>query len=248
LRGIKNIGGLNIMNIIKKDDAKIALAKFVGNNFEFEKINGAIERLASVENLTTEDKKQAVSAIEEWEKLTIKRIDSKKDELQAIVNLINNKQIANWEFEKKREQLEKLATIAGAQKLFEKTDAAIKKYEEKREEEPEKYEFDDEISRNENLLKQQDSEKKMVIYSIEKKKLEKIYLNASKELMKTVAKNESIKSSVLAAESFIRDADKLSRICRDKSALAKINVLVSNKELKESLKEMMNFSIENETF
>ena len=140
------------MELVKKDDAIIALSKFVGNNFEFEKINGAIERLANVENLTAEDKKQAVSAIEEWEKITIKRIDSKKDELQAIVTLIGNKQIASWEFERKREQLEKLAIIAGAQKLFEKTDAAIKKYEEKREEEPEKYEFDDEVSSNENLL------------------------------------------------------------------------------------------------
>ena len=236
------------MNIIKKDDAKIALAKFVGNNFEFEKINGAIERLASVENLTAEDKKQAMIAIEEWEKLTIKRIESKKEELQTVVNLINSTQVEAWQFESKKEKIEKLAIIVGAEETFKKIEAAINRLIEKKEDQPEKYTFDDELSRNENLLKQQESEKEILVFEIEKRKLEKEYLNLTKELMKAIKKDKSIKESALAAESFIRDTSKLSRICRDKSALAKINVLVSNKELKESLKEMMNFSIENETF
>ena len=236
------------MNIIKKDDAKIALAKFVGNNFEFEKINGAIERLASVENLTAEDKKQAMIAIEEWEKLTIKRIESKKEELQNVVNLINSTQVEAWQFESKKEKIEKLAIIVGAEETFKKIEAAINRLIEKKEDQPEKYTFDDELSRNENLLKQQESEKEILVFEIEKRKLEKEYLNLTKELMKAIKKDKSIKESALAAESFIRDTSKLSRICRDKSALAKINVLVSNKELKESLKEMMNFSIENETF
>ena len=236
------------MNIIKKDDAKIALAKFVGNNFEFEKINGAIERLASVENLTAEDKKQAMIAIEEWEKLTIKRIESKKEELQTVMNLINYTQVEAWQFESRKEKIEKLAIIVGVEETFKKIEAAINRLIEKKEDQPEKYTFDDELSRNENLLKQQESEKEILVFEIEKRKLEKEYLNLTKELMKAIKKDKSIKESVLAAESFIRDASKLSRICRDKSALAKINVLVSNKELKESLKEMMNFSIENETF
>ena len=236
------------MELVKRDEVKIALSRFVGNNFQFEKINGAIEKLATVENLSTDDKKQAVLAIEEWEKITTKRIDSKKEELQTVVNLINSTQVEAWQFESKKEKIEKLAIIAGTEETFKKIEAAINKLIEKKEDQPEKYIFDDELSRNENLLKQQESEKEIVVFEIEKRKLEKEYLRLTKELMKVIKKNASIKESALAAERFILDANKLSRICRDKSALAKINVLVSNKELKESLKEMMNFSMENEVF
>ena len=198
--------------------------------------------------MSTDDKKQAVLAIEEWEKITTKRIDSKKEELQTVVNLINSTQIEVWQFESKKEKLEKLAIIAGAEATFKKIEDAVNKIIEKKEDQPEKYVFDDELSRNENLLKQQESEKEIVVFEIEMRKLEKEYLRLTKELMKIIKKNASIKESTLAAEKFILDASKLSRICRDKSALAKINVLVSNKELKESLREMMNFSMENEAF
>lgn len=236
------------MELVKRDEVKIALSRFVGNNFDFEKVNGAIEKLAMVENLSTDDKKQAVLAIEEWEKITTKRIDSKKEELQTVVNLINSTQVEAWQFESKKEKLGKLAIIAGAEATFKKIEDAVNKIIEKKEDQPEKYVFDDEFSRNENLLKQQESEKEIVVFEIEMRKLEKEYLRLTKELMKIIKKNASIKESTLAAEKFILDASKLSRICRDKSALAKINVLVSNKELKESLREMMNFSMENEAF
>ena len=59
--------------VAKKEEASKALVAFTGNNFQFEKINKAIEKLGTVENLTKEEKENGVELVAEWNKLTIKR-------------------------------------------------------------------------------------------------------------------------------------------------------------------------------
>ena len=71
------------MLVAKKEEASKALVAFTGNNFQFEKINKAIEKLGTVDNLTKEEKKEHIKKVTKSDIITF----AKKLKLNVVYAL-----------------------------------------------------------------------------------------------------------------------------------------------------------------
>lgn len=235
------------MNIIKKEEATKALVAFTGKSFEFEKINAAIEKLGTAKDLTKEEKQNGVELLEEWNKLTIKRIREKEADLSTLISCLDMSPRMIG-FAHKKENLEKFAAICNLSNTFhilEDLEEAILEKEKKR---PEPYEFDDDLTKNENLLRNQDRMREQVIFEQELKRMKRHFELELKGFLQKINDNTEIKKAIKAAKEFLRNSEKLENQCRDKAAAAKLNIMISNEELKAALKEMLDFSMNEETF
>lgn len=235
------------MLVAKKEEASKALVAFTGNNFQFEKINKAIEKLGTVENLTKEEKENGVELVAEWNKLTIKRIEAKTRDL---ANLLATLEIAGnyFQFEKIKEELEKFALISNLSNQYHILEDLHETIEKKQQNKPLDYEFDDDLTRNENLLKQQEQIKERIIFDQQHKRSVKHFEKEFRDFLKKINDEKEIQAAIKQAKTFLRNSEKFVNQCKDKAAAAKLNIMISNKELKSALKEMLDFSMEAETF
>ena len=219
------------MLVAKKEEASKALVAFTGNNFQFEKINKAIEKLGTVENLTKEEKESGVELVAEWNKL-------------ATLEISGN----YFQFEKIKEELEKFALISNLSNQYHILEDLYETIEKKQQNKPLDYEFDDDLTRNENLLKQQEQIKERIIFDQQHKRSVKHFEKEFRDFLKKINNEKEIQAAIKQAKTFLRNSEKFVNQCKDKAAAAKLNIMISNKELKSALKEMLDFSTETETF
>ena len=95
----------------------------------------------------------------------------------------------------------------------------------------------------EQLTKKSEYELQREIFNTTKLKLEREACNALKKFKEELNKKPEIKEFIARLNKYKRNVSKFRNECSEKSQLAKINVSISSTEVKESLKDLLQFSI-----
>lgn len=235
----------NVIVLAVAGNSVAALTHDLFKDIDFSGISTAIENIgAHNQNMTIEEKEMATSIVTQWQKDVIVRLREKGTEFSNFVSFIEHTsthgRISGQDlFDEIGEELaDKTNTVTQYDKLIAALDELEKHYQ-TRPIEP--------IEREDRTYKEKLEEEKK--YSLEKaqynlketKLVREVYL-AEFEWKKLVKQNKEVKELLKKSKRFNKDIGKFTQMCEDKAQLAKLNIAVSNKGVRDSLRELLNFN------
>lgn len=215
----------------------------VFQNVDFNTLNNSITALATYNGtLSDKDKEFAVETISTWERSVVTKLNVKKEEAQGLLYSLDasNPSISSCFPEEDFEAL-----IAAT-----KTDALYQIYLDKIEQlkylkstSPETPMVDLTTTLEQQLIDRRDYQFECQKNCIAINKAEREAANAMKALKVEMNKNDDIKELITRVKKYQRNVSKFKNECAEKSQLAKISVTISSMEIRQALKELLNFSV-----
>ena len=215
----------------------------------FDQLNTVIEKLGqSRQDLTPEDKKFALSAIETWEESVIKKLNFKSKEAEDLLKCLEINTSYNYlechgkEMADNETFLQIIEAIDAKKEFNDYMDAVRIAYAYK----------NSRPIRNEDELGTtiEQSIENAAAYQAEYSKYD--VTNASNDakvkkaanaLRQRFANDDRVQELTMRLRRFRTNVDKFSIECTEKSQMAKLNVTINNDDVREAIQELLNFTI-----
>lgn len=210
----------------------------------FEQLNKAISKLASSKaTLSPEEKKFAIDLIDDWDTSVITAIDDKISEGNQILYSFNPN-YHNCELDE--EILSNLTKQLGSKytNMYKKYATAKNELFDLQQNAP-KYDQDRDLDETagEYIDRRTSEEAEFAKYDLKLAKARKKVDWALYELKKTLNETPEVQEIIKRIKTFQKKSKSFKTACNDKSRLAKINVTISDENIREALKEIINFAI-----
>lgn len=217
----------------------------VFKDIDFSALNKTITALgSSSKQLDEKEKKVAIEAINTWEGSVIERIQEKKYEASQFLNTLNTESNTMCSYGTQDEEFEHLVNAVGLQALYEDYLNRVDAIEMHKTEAPEYPEIDElNMTLKDQLIIKKDYELASVIYNKEHDKLKRDAYNAMHKLKVELNKDERVQELVKRLRKYEKNTSTFINQCKEKSQLAKISVSITSESVRDSLKELLNFSI-----
>lgn len=212
-------------------------------NVDFQGLSAAITRLAEHNGeLSDFEKSSALSIIDDWERGIISELRNKDKEYNAFVRCFSNQE--TYYFDSISEDLlEKIALTTETKELYDKYRDLVEYRTEFLITKPKR-------PQQSMSMTFEDYHKSLAQYQLEEanwgfasRKINDDINNTQRKWVETVSKHDYMKEALRVARSFKRNANKYIKLAEEKSRLAKLNVTISNSDIRESLKELLDFTI-----
>lgn len=237
----------NKKEVGKKFELALGTALFETKGFE--EINQTIENLGNhTGTLTDKEKEFAVQIVGSWERNVLEEVQEKKTEIEAFIQLFKGERGRDYYIKDRvvdliEEYGEELAEKTNTVPLFEAYLEARKELKQE-----EKFDIDEPIiNETMSVIEEKSSimnyELEVTKHKIVVKKLRNTMYKAEREWLEVLEKNPLVASMLEEARRAKRKLAKMDRECKKKSDLAKLNITISNEEMRKTLKELMKFSI-----
>jgi hypothetical protein len=222
----------------------------VFGDIDFSKLNSVIEALAGKgEKLSMEEKKSALEIIDSWEEDIINSLRIREQEMKQFLNYFDIDKYNQWYHDSSKRVLsfEQEATLAEkteTKEYFEKLCTAKAALDLLKKEAPEELEptsLDQTVE--DRLQKEADFKLQKAKYQINLDQAKRKCRNAEKVWLSAMNQNSYIKDILFKAKSYQRNLQKFTQECSNKSNLAKLNITINSAEVRDSLKELLNFKI-----
>jgi hypothetical protein len=213
-------------------------------DIDFSGIAQAIENIGNHSgSLTVEEKEYATDIVKQWESDVISRLNDKAHEMQVFLNFFEparNGYLSNEDlFEEVGEELAKRTNTKN------EYDAVVRIYKELRDlydNRPEQPNFDENTTRKEQVEKEKAYEKEMAIYNMKVKHKERELYLADKKWKELLKQDKNVDELLKRARKFTKNLSKFKSMCHDKAQVAKLNIMVSQTNVRQALRELLNFS------
>lgn len=210
----------------------------------FDNLNKAITKLASSNaTLTPDEKKFAIDLIDDWDHSVIQAIDDKINEGQQLLYTFNPNHV---HFELDDELCESLTKQLGTKftklykdylktknELFELQNTAPKQDRTR----------DINETAGAYIDRSAKEEAEYAKYQLKIAKARKAVEWAQYDFKKALSETPEIQEIIRRIKSFQKKSKSFKTACNDKSRLAKINVTISDENVREALKEIIDFKI-----
>jgi ribosomal protein L17 len=225
----------------KQNTAIAIVGKGLFNDIDFASLNKAIDSLGGAsKTLTSEEKTAGTDIIHEWEDTVIRRLRNKNTEMRNIVYFFSAGNLNMNIFDKN--QLAALAVQTETDDMYQ----VILDYDEEiadlNAERPERPDHDLNLSELQNLLNGKEYEMAMLKFTKRVGAIELKRNKAIKEWKKALIKDDSVKEMVAKASEYDKSLDTAINQCKEKSQIARLNVMIGNDDVRASLRELLNFS------
>lgn len=213
-------------------------------DIDFSGIAQAIDNIGNHSGaLTIEEKEHAKEIVNQWEHDVIKRLHDKSYEMRRFLEFFEPSEggvISNRDmFEEIGEELAKRTNTT---QEYQEVVKVWKEIQELRQQRPELPEEREDRTYKQKLEEEQNYKKEKALYELKlKQKSRELYL-ADKKWKEALKQNKDIDDLVKRARKFVKNLDKFQQMCHDKAQLAKLNIMVSNEDVRKSLRELLNFS------
>jgi hypothetical protein len=223
-------------------NGQLAVAMRLFNDIDFEGLNSIIDKLGdNSSDLSKEEKQSAVEVVDEWQNTVVTRLRDKTTQTEHIIYFFESIcDDAKNAFPKSQQKY--LAECSDTISLYEAYSAAKEQVAVKKFEKPSAYVEDPDLSINANMLARKDTEKLLLIYEHEMKKLNRAANKAAADWKAAMLKNEGIKKLIEDAKTYLKTLKEMKAECSNKSNLAKLGINVSSKDTREALKELLAFA------
>lgn len=214
-------------------------------DIDFSALNSTITNLgANNKELSKEEKKFAVEAIDSWEEIVIKRLNERAYEARMYIASLDINSGTLCHYNMSQADFENLVDAVGLRHLYEDYLNKIDIMDAHKLEAPEPPIIDElNMTLKDQLTLRRDYELAYQIHSKERDKLQKEAYNAMRKLKIELNKDERVQELIKRMSNYERKVNTFVNQCKEKSQLAKISVSIDSEKVRDSLKELMNFSI-----
>ena len=228
--------------VLRKEDTHMFIDLF--RDFNMNDLITAVESL-TVDNLDNDSKGHAISIIKEWGTNVLSRLSQREQEMNSMVSYFDsNSPYQNERFSKYEEDLaEKSGTIdkfnnmAGLRReMTDLNNIEVLEYDK----DPE-YKT---LTEEGKILAKQKYELDVFRRADKIRKARKKYEDSYKEWKTKIRALPAVCEMISKAKEYRRNVSRYKQECTDLSLMAKSNILVSNKDVRDVFKKMVNFSKE----
>ncbi len=213
-------------------------------DIDFSGLSAAIEAIGDhTGELEKDEKDFAIKIIGEWEDSVISRLNNHSQEMSQFVNFFsNNNYYGGGIFTDQR--LEALADQSNTRMLYDAWQEAKEALNEHDLNAPESPWLEDpDLTYAEKQVAQQEYRVLNTKHGLATTRLTRKVNEAERTWKKAVNKDEGVKELIAKAQTYVRNVSKYSNECSDKSRLAKLNISIASKDVRASLKGLMDFAI-----
>jgi hypothetical protein len=227
-----------------------AVAKAVVNDLfkdiDFTGISTAIENIGNVNgSLTAEEKEMANSIVDQWQNDVMARLRNRGHEMSDFVDFFEVGSNGHVRGADKLDEIgEDLATQTKTVKEFQHLQDLLDELMDLFETRPEEPSNQLNINKTQKEILEEENQYKLdyAKYNLAvKKKQREIYL-AEKAWKKLLKQNKEVAELIKKAKKFNKEMSNFTNMCHDKAQIAKLNITVSNVDVRKSLRELLNFS------
>lgn len=228
-----------------KDKQTTQVATIMPNIFgdiDFSTLNKTIIALGnSSKQLGEKEKEFAIEAINTWEYSIIERLRDKEQEANIYIEFLDINSRCFAPFELSKENIELLIEAVGLQDLYQEYLDKMREYESLSC--PEEPVIDLSTTLMEQMKARTDYELQRKVWDTTKTKLNREAYNIMRKIKVEMNNKPEVQELLARLKKYKRNVSKFRNECVEKSQLAKINVTISSDEVRESLKELLNFSV-----
>ena len=213
-------------------------------NVNFDDLNKSITKLGQYKGrLSKEDKKMGTELLDDWQENVISRINQKEHELELIEGFFGIKDgYYNFQAGEYQHMRENMATLSNTGKYYTKWLEVQNEVELHKLKLPQQPEYDPEKSEIENDKQYTSYHKEKVEYDIERKKLAFAETKAWNKWLYEMKKSKEIKDFLSKIVSYRRQLNAYKNDCKTKTHMAKVNLAISNDDVRASIQELLEFS------
>lgn len=212
-------------------------------DIDFSALNSVISKLGtSSVTLKDSEKEFAVNAINTWEQTVIEKLREKENDAITWLNFLDMNSSYCYTSIEEAEVLD-LADATGTRHLYEEYLAKVEEIKVLNANRPEAPINNVNDTLIEQITAKRDYEFNCQVYNISLNKLNREASNLFKKFKKELNEKEEIKELIVRLKKYKRNASKFRRECTEKSQLAKINVSIESESVKDSLRDLLNFSV-----
>lgn len=235
----------NVIALAVTGNSVAAITTSLFKDIDFNGIAQAIENIgAHNQSMTIEEKEMASGIVDQWEKDVMGRLKEKSGEFSDFVQLIEQTgkdgYVANEDLFD--EIGEDLADKTKTTKQYGELVDALEELENHLQTRPNEPIERESRTYKEKLEEEQAYSLEMAKYRLKLKTLQRDVYLKEYEWKKLVKQNKEVKELLKKAKRFNKDLGKFTGMCHDKAQIAKLNIAVSNKGVRDSLRDLLNFS------
>jgi len=210
-------------------------------NVDLNQLNTLIENIGTADKIEECDKKPAIEAIDTWEKSVINRIYQKINEIDKFVNKFEV--IPSCFSNDDLEIFENIANQINTNKLYDTFKETYILYNDTMHNRPEKLPDDVTQTYEQQILDKKTYDYNYAVYELNVKKAQRkmvVAWNAFKEVMKN---SDEVKRTLGEMKNYSKKLSKFQNECKDKAAYAKLNISIASAELRNALRDLLNFGL-----
>lgn len=211
-------------------------------DIDFSTLNKTITALGNGSgDLSDKEKELAVEAVNTWQESVINRLKDKEDEANCYIDFlnVNYNRFAPWQMD--QYSVEMLIEAAGLQDMYQEYLDKMDEYTNLPQ--PERPVIDTSTTLMEQMKARTDYDLEYQVWLTKRQKIEREAYNIMRKLKIELNKLPEIQELLLRMKKYKRNVSKFKNQCIEKSQLAKINVSISSEEVRNSLRDLLNFSI-----
>ena len=230
------------MNNNEQTTQLVTIMPNIFGDIDFSALNNAITTLGNGSGILSDTEKEfAVEAIDTWQTNVIDRLKEKEYEANSYIDFLNVNYNRFAPYGMDRYDAEMLIEAVGMQDLYQK-------YLDKMDEfnnlpQPERPVIDTSTTLMEQMKARTDYDLAYQVWLTTREKLEREAYNIMRKLKIELNNKPEIQEFLTRMKKYKRNVSKFKNQCIEKSQLAKINVSIASQEVRDSLKELLNFSV-----
>jgi hypothetical protein len=241
---------------LESENTAIVLAgKGLFKDINFADLNNSINALADISNnLTIEDRKAAIGIIDQWERDVLNRLGEHSRDLDCFVRYFSrytNRSFFGHDHDictignriVTEEKLLSIAAQTGTLELYNAWVESVEAFNLIYNEIIDEPLSDPDLSQVQVAKLQHEYNLKITEHKINGQRATNKVIRAFNAFIDELNKNDKFRSMRKNIKASIENSRLLTNECRQKSQMAKVNVMISSSALRESLKEMQNFLI-----
>ena len=208
-------------------------------DIDFSGLNAVIDNIATYSHELQETEKElANDIIDEWQKSVIARLQERGNEMRRFLQFFEINECSDPLF---IEIGEELAVKTGTESLFKNVMDAIKTYKATQSSKPEKPITDLETTLDTELTSTSSYKLETKKHEINLEKDRQLLRKAERKWKNELTEHDEVKALIQKATQYQRKLTTFRFDCEDKGQLAKLNVSISNQDVRNSLKELIEF-------
>lgn len=236
--------GNNLIALSASNNQIAPLVQDLFQDIDFKGISSAIDNIANHnKTLAPEEKEMAADLVDQWEADVVSRLNNKGHEMNQFIDFFK---VKGAEL-RKSEQFDligyDMAIKTKTKKEHKALVDAIEQLSDLYDRRP-----DAPVEREDRTLREQleeESQYKLDLakHNIAEKKIKREIYLLDKKWKTQLLKNKEVNELLKKARHFTSNLHKFSNLCSDKSQIAKLNIAIANDDVRNSLRELLDFNM-----
>lgn len=230
----------------------VVTGRELGNTFvpdlfgdiDFNGLSGALDAMADASGeLTVEEKEMAIGIVKEWDNNVVTRLREKGYEMDTFINFFNSNysgtNLGHLTLQEFGPELAEKTNTENEFKAVLTAEDELRQHHDSVPEQPIPSETD---SYEDKVRAQKEYEAEMSIHKVKDTRLQKQLNVAIGEWKRALNETTPVKDLLAQARKFKRGVGKMQQTAHDKAQIAKLNISISSKTARDSLRELLNFT------